>query len=410
MGLILPDEGASLNVWAPLLDTAIGATGGGIDAHDHSAGKGVKVPSAGLNINADVTANSHSITDVLALDFAPTVAANVTGFAGAFWLNSVDSNLYYRTTAGVNFQVTNGSSLNISGFVGGIGGDYSAAGALVVFDDATDSYWFQQQVGATVRQYARMRNADVDLYEYKANPAAGVPTNRVRLASPTALAASYALTFPAALPASAAIVTIDNAGLIKADTPTSQSLSIGQPVTFGAASTTSFAAAATFSGTINANGDIKHSSSRTTYIHPSVFIVASGVAPGGYVGVFTAFSGRSYCGFQITTSTGIIGIIHAAVLGLRVGDRVSGASVIYTDTAGLPSITSINLNRQRVTTGSGVTATNIATGSSTASLSEWEDNVSGSYTLVAGDTIWVELVSSTSTTRVVGVSVTYTRP
>src|SRR5207344_2934707 len=78
----------------------------------------------------------------------------------------------------------------------------------------TDSYWFQQQVGSAVRQYARMRSADVDLYEFKANPAAGVPTNRVRLASPTALAASYALTFPAALPASTKPVQIDSAGLV----------------------------------------------------------------------------------------------------------------------------------------------------------------------------------------------------
>jgi hypothetical protein len=223
MGLVLPSDHDSAEIWDVILDTAFGL----IDSHDHTTGKGVKIAAAALNINADVSwssgGTSHAITDLTAIDFVTVAPSSVTSLAGALFISNVDSNLYYRTTAGSNVQVTIGAALNVAGFAGGIGGDYSTAGALELFDDATDSYWFQQQIGAAVRQYARMRCADVDLYEFKANPTAGVPTNRVRLASPAALAASYAFTLPAALPAAIGLLASDSAGNLTV--PTSPALS-----------------------------------------------------------------------------------------------------------------------------------------------------------------------------------------
>ena len=61
-----------------------------------------------------------------------------------------------------------------------------------------------------------MRSADLDLYEYKANPAAGVPVQRVRLASPAALGASYTLTFPAALPTGTTLLSVSSSGTVSA--------------------------------------------------------------------------------------------------------------------------------------------------------------------------------------------------
>jgi hypothetical protein len=218
MAIVMPTDLGDINVWGPILDQALGVV---VDRHDHTTGKGVKIPSAALNINADVSWSaggvSRAITDLKAVDFAPSAVQ--TALAGALFVSDGTSGLtinelYWRTTSGVNVKLTAGSALNVAAFTGGIGGDYSAVGALVLFDDATDSYWFQQQVGASVRQYARMRSADVDLYEYKANPAAGVPTNRVRLASPTGLAASYALTMPPALPAVAGLLAVSSAGVM----------------------------------------------------------------------------------------------------------------------------------------------------------------------------------------------------
>lgn len=217
MGLVLPTDHGSAETWDVILDTVFGL----IDGHDHSTGKGGQVPMSGLKVNADLSfsfgGTSRAITDLRAIDFSPQPASGMTALAGALFLNSADSELYYRTVSGALIQLTVGAALNVAGFSGGIGGDYSAAGALVVFDDATDSYWFQQQLGASVRQYARMRSADVDLYEFKAVGVTPVPTNRVRLASPAGLAASYALTMPAVLPATGSgLVRISSTGAVTA--------------------------------------------------------------------------------------------------------------------------------------------------------------------------------------------------
>lgn len=211
MGLVLPIDHASADVWDTILDAVFGL----VDAHDHTTGKGVKVPSAGLNINADLSFISHAITNALALDMVPTTTASVAAYSSAMFVNSADNNLYFRNAAGNNVQITAGNIINVA-VAGAIGGDYGSVGALLDFVDANDTYHFMQQLGAGVRQYGKVAHADLDLFEYKANPAAGVPANRVRHKSPVALAASYDLTWLAALPASGRILQVDAAGLITA--------------------------------------------------------------------------------------------------------------------------------------------------------------------------------------------------
>lgn len=207
MGLILPTDHGSADTWDVILDAVFAS----IDSHDHSTGKGVRVPTSGLNINSDLSFSPvgvpFAVRDLLAVDFAAVAASSITGYAGALFLNSADNELYWRTTSGSNVKVTSGASLNVSQFTGGIGGDYSAVGALASFDDATDSYWFQQQ--GSPRPWARLRAGDIDIYETAASI-----TNRVRLKSPSALAASYALTMPVALPGSTVLVQVDAAGNI----------------------------------------------------------------------------------------------------------------------------------------------------------------------------------------------------
>lgn len=257
MGLTLPTDKGSADTWDSILDTVFAQ----IDSHDHTTGKGVQVPSAALKINADVSwsfgGTSRAITDINALDFKAATSTSVSALAGALFVSDgsgalTANELYWRTTGGVNVKLTAGSALNVAAFTGGFGGDYAAAGALALFDDATDSYWFQQQVGASVRQYARMRSADVDLYEFKANPAAGPPTNRVRLASPAALAASYSLTFPGALPTGKAAVTCDSAGVLTFGTPVSE-YAAGFALPINATGTPTFDGDA---WTISANGGL----------------------------------------------------------------------------------------------------------------------------------------------------------
>lgn len=214
MNLILPEEGGSADVWDTLLNDVFEL----IDQHDHTTGKGARIPSAALRINADVSwaslGTNYSITDTKALDFAPQAAADVAGYASALFVSSADNNLYFRNSLGTNVKVTDGSTLNVS-IVGGIGGDYSTVGALVDYDDANDTYRFRQETALSVRQYAKVATADLILREYIAAGGAVPPVNTVTVKSPSALAGSYALTMLAALPAATQPLTVSATGQVE---------------------------------------------------------------------------------------------------------------------------------------------------------------------------------------------------
>lgn len=215
-GLIYPTEDASEDVWDTIMNATCWPV---IGAHDHTTGKGVKVPSGGLKINADVSwsysGTNYSITDIMAIDFEPVAAASVAGYSSAMFVNLLDSNLYFRNSSGVNVKITDGSTLNVS-IVGGIGGDYSSVSALLDYDDATDTYRFRQETSASVRQYAKLGCADIILREYDPAGDATVPVEAVTLKSPDALAASYAVTMPAVLPAATVALQCSATGALSA--------------------------------------------------------------------------------------------------------------------------------------------------------------------------------------------------
>ena len=192
MGLVQPSENDDDDVW----DTILTALFLLVDAHDHTTGKGAPVPSAGLDIDATLTFNEQRATDLGGVAF-DNLASPIS--SGAYEIFTSGGNFYFRN-ATTNVQITSGATLNMT-TAGGIAGDYTSVAAEVAYVNAQDGYTFKQQVGAAVRQFAKMDSADVRLYEFKAHPAAGVPTNFVGLASPATLAASYTLTMPAALPA-----------------------------------------------------------------------------------------------------------------------------------------------------------------------------------------------------------------
>lgn len=293
MGLITPTEGGDDDIW----DTILAALFALVDAHDHTTGKGVKIPSAALRINADVPWNDagayYALTGVKALDFQPQAAASMASYAGALFVSSADNELYYRTTAGTNVKFTNGAALNVSAFTGGIGGDYSAAGALVQYVDADDAYYFQQQ-GAP-RPWARIRTGDVDIYETAASI-----VNRIRLKSPAALAASYQLTFAAALPAAQAML---------------QATAAGQLVY-------SNALAANEDFTVSGTGEYNHGDKK---LSQSVALAALTISGGGFSYVTT--------GGHLRISMPASSDVYVVIYGLRQGMRVKSVSVMGTSTS-----------------------------------------------------------------------------
>lgn len=206
MAIVWPTDHDDDDVWDVIMDAAIQ---GPIDQHDHTAGKGLPIVSGALKINADVSWASgglqFAITNLRAVDFAPQAASGMTSLAGAFFVDVADGELYFRNLTGTNIKFTAGAALNVAPFAGGIGGDYSAVGALLLYDDATKSYWLQQD--GSPRPWARVRVGDVDIYQ-----TAPSITQRVRLQSPAALAASYALTLPAALAATNRPLAVDATG------------------------------------------------------------------------------------------------------------------------------------------------------------------------------------------------------
>lgn len=210
MDLVLPVEGGSNDVWAVLLDAIFAL----IDAHDHTTGKGVKVPSNALNIIGDVAMGTHAFTGLSAVSFTEIAAASAAAYVGLF-INSSDHNLYFRNGAGTNVQLTSGNTINIS-IVGGIGGDYSSVNALLSYVDADLDYLLQQE--GSPRPWAGLRTGDIKLYQ----KAVGI-ANFIALVSPAALAASYTYTFPAALPASTALLLVSAAGVMT--TPINPTLS-----------------------------------------------------------------------------------------------------------------------------------------------------------------------------------------
>lgn len=81
-----------------------------IDSHNHTSGKGVQIPTAGLNIDANLDFNSFA---VLNAQYTSLVNRS-TSPSGSTFANSIsvlNGDLYYTNASGVAVQVTSGGSI-----------------------------------------------------------------------------------------------------------------------------------------------------------------------------------------------------------------------------------------------------------------------------------------------------------
>lgn len=247
MLLVVPTEGGDDDVWDTLFTTLLGL----VDRHDHTPNKGKPLVTASLVVDADWDFHGYRILDVGGVQLSDLAGPPVSGASEVY---VTGGELWFLDGAGNHVSITDAGALTMT-TVGGIGGNYTAVNALFAFIDASDSYTALQQLGAGVRQWARLESGDLRLYEYKAHPAAGpVPSTFVGLASPAALAASYTLTFPGALPGTTQLVSIDATGHILATN------TIINAVTFSALTTHSAGAtmAANQHVTVSGTGRYKH--------------------------------------------------------------------------------------------------------------------------------------------------------
>ena len=124
MGLNLPTVSTTIGPdWASNLNVAIES----IDSHDHTSGKGTKVPAAGLNINTDLNFNNIKAYDLFSTQFT-SQPSTLTGATNALSLHVSGGNLYYTNSAGTAVQIT-------------------SAGAVVSSPNAIQSYELQSVTG-----------------------------------------------------------------------------------------------------------------------------------------------------------------------------------------------------------------------------------------------------------------------
>ena len=107
LGLLTPEPSVTNGPeWAQMLNNALGV----IDEHDHTSGKGKLVPSAGLDINADLSFNNNDATSLRSVRYQLLTSLLSAGDdKGCTYVK--DGNLYFNNSAGSAVQITSGTSV-----------------------------------------------------------------------------------------------------------------------------------------------------------------------------------------------------------------------------------------------------------------------------------------------------------
>lgn len=176
-----------------------------IDSHDHSSGKGVPVPSAGISIDADLSFNNFGQTSIEFSRFHQKGSADTSsGHAGE--VQNVAGDLVWINGSGASVQVTAGGTLNAAA-LGGFTGDYGGPGvtAAAKFTNATGLYeFFKDMTDYAIGAFSKLR--------LKANSISNILT-----LSPHASTSAYEYKFPQAVPAATKFMRMDVSGQTDAD-------------------------------------------------------------------------------------------------------------------------------------------------------------------------------------------------
>lgn len=171
-----------------------------IDTHNHSAGSGVQVTPAGLNISSDLSFLSNNAVALRSVRFnAQGSPLALASDLGCLYESGVD--LYYNDGLGNQIRIT--QSGGITGAPGNITGLVSPAS--VTYVALSKTFIFQSDVNTA----ANLDAGSLVLRNITAS------SNGVTLSPPSSLPANYTITLPA-LPVSKKILTMDASGNIEA--------------------------------------------------------------------------------------------------------------------------------------------------------------------------------------------------
>lgn len=194
MGLTVPDVSVTTGPqWAQQINSDLSI----IDSHNHAPGSGVQIPTAGININDDLSFNqSWSALDVKSVGFTSQASAISTALINRLYV--VNGNLYYNDNAGNQIPIT--VSGGVAGSLGNITGLVAPASASYSPGTTTFSWQSNSNVPA-------LMNCGPVLVRPPTVSSFGVS-----LESPTGLGVNQSLTLPAR-PASQSLITMSNGGV-----------------------------------------------------------------------------------------------------------------------------------------------------------------------------------------------------
>ena len=206
MLLSLPIVSTTLGpAWATQLNSALTV----VDMHDHTSGKGTKVPSSGLNINAALPFGGNSATGLATTTFTDQGSALSAATVGALYI--AGGELYFNNGSGTSLKLTQGGALNASS-LGGFGGDYATSTAAAAYWTASKSFQYTQSSNV-----AALVDAGPVLIRKVASWSAvpqGAGLAGVTLAVGAAISTPWTLTLPATVPgANNSFTVVSTAGV-----------------------------------------------------------------------------------------------------------------------------------------------------------------------------------------------------
>lgn len=113
MGMDLPIVGTTAGpLWATKVNTALTDK---VDLHDHTSGKGTRVPTLGILINADLEFNGYDATELRSTRYEQQASVAASDDVACCYVLSSTGDLYYRNAAGTEIRLTSGGAVNASG-------------------------------------------------------------------------------------------------------------------------------------------------------------------------------------------------------------------------------------------------------------------------------------------------------
>lgn len=211
-----------------------------IDAHNHSAGKGVPINPNGLNINADLPIGSNNLTLVKTVNFQaqPSSLAGFSPNLGCLYV--AGNELCYNDKAGNVVPITNNGSVN------------AGAGSITGLPSGTASASYSSGSGTFVWKSATNTPANTDtgsviFRNILAN------SKGITVSPPNALGSDYSLVWPL-VPGTTSLVSLDTSGNFGTTMTAALANSVGSAMTATGANAVANSRTRTLSTTVSAGG------------------------------------------------------------------------------------------------------------------------------------------------------------